>query len=369
MINNILKICKTILIILIIWGLLSILLEFFLDPISFWASGNYVYKLSTLGIYIILFITFKNKLKKHDFINSLNFKNSPLEFKKIYSKLFQENISSLEKTRKSLLFKSIIQYLLLFLAIVTFFINKILSLLLICFFLIVFISRKTHYKEYTNLYKTKMLSNFVTLIDKNLVYKNSTSPIVYLDYRNADFERFDKLICDDLITGEFENNVCFKISDIVTKQKRTNKHGHDYYIDSFKGLFSTISSSKDINTSIKIIKNKKNFINSSHKVDLDNSEFEKYFDVYSDDKILSMRLLTSDIMEYLIDFCNKYNTDYEIIIKNNMIYFRFFTGSMFEAPLLKNSMNENLLLYYYLIIKFVFELSKLINSTLNDIDL
>ena len=50
-----------------------------------------------------------------------------------------------------------------------------------------------------------------------------------------------------------------------------------------------------------------------------------------------MQLLTSDIMEFLIDFQDSTGIDFELTLKNNKIYIRFFSGNIFEMPNLTES--------------------------------
>ena len=73
-------------------------------------------------------------------------------------------------------------------------------------------------------------------------------------------------------------------------------------------------------------------------------------------------------MQELIDFYNEMKIDYELTIKENHIYIRFWTGPMFEAPSLdKFSLDKNILYKYYKILNFTFNLTndmlKLINET------
>lgn len=97
-------------------------------------------------------------------------------------------------------------------------------------------------------------------------------------------------------------------------------------------------------------------------------EFEKYFDVSATNKIIGMQLLTADVMEELIDFENKTNMKYDIIINNNNIYLRFHCGTMFEpANLKKGVLDEKILEKYFYMLNFTYNLSdkiiKLINET------
>ena len=90
------------------------------------------------------------------------------------------------------------------------------------------------------------------------------------------------------------------------------------------------------------------------RLEMDSSEFEKYFDVKASDKILGMQLLTSDVMEELIEFQNKTKMKYDVYIKDNELYLRFHSGKMFEIGKLKIFAGEYLL---YLILYSVYRIS------------
>ena len=102
---------------------------------------------------------------------------------------------------------------------------------------------------------------------------------------------------------------------------------------------------------------------------MDSEEFEKSFDVLSENKILAMQILTADVMESLISFKNKYDIDFEIVLMNNKIYLRFFVSNMFEPQIFGNSMDKELIYTYYIILDFVVEITEKINKVINDVNL
>ena len=59
-----------------------------------------------------------------------------------------------------------------------------------------------------------------------------------------------------------------------------------------------------------------------------------------------MQLLTADVMELLINFYEITNIKYDIIVRNNNIYLRFYTGAMFELKSLKNGILQGLVEEY-----------------------
>lgn len=83
-----------------------------------------------------------------------------------------------------------------------------------------------------------------------------------------------------------------------------------------------------------------------------------------------MQLLTADIMEELIEFQNKNNIKYDIIINNNVIYSRFHCRSIFEAGRIKeDAFNQKNLKKYYNILKFTYELSIKIIETIKETEI
>ncbi len=48
---------------------------------------------------------------------------------------------------------------------------------------------------------------------------------------------------------------------------------------------------------------------------------------------------------------------------------RFFTGAMLEPKLFGNSMDKKLLFNYFCIVKFILQISKKVNKTLQDIEI
>jgi len=106
------------------------------------------------------------------------------------------------------------------------------------------------------------------------------------------------------------------------------------------------------------------------ELEMDSSEFEKIFNVYTSNKIKGMQILTADIMEDILHFKDKTKQDFDIFIKNNNIYLRFDCGSMFEPAFTKNkNIDKKILELDYNILKFVYELSIKIINVINETEL
>ena len=232
--------------------------------------------------------------------------------------------------------------------------------------------------QYSEDFKRKIIKALLDSFGEKIDYlpydrMSSTS------YKEAEFEKFDLYHSEDLMTGRLKNNCSFSMGEVSTKREIKDLSESSNYRTLFNGIFSKIKTPKPFKASLYLRKDvkEKNMLNRAFtkkqpfeklRVELDSQEFENLFDVYCSDKIIAMQLLTADIMQLLIDFHEEMNMEYEITIKNNYIYIRFFSGKMFEAAnIQKFSLDKDTLYRYYRMLDFTFSLTdklvKLINDT------
>ena len=334
------------------------------------------------GILILTFFaSIKEKVKKKKFENRVSMENIPQEFKDIYNELYSKNATQLEELRKSIVSKyaifGIIMVILVVFVLPQFYLMEELSvqIIVIGFLLtfIIFIGIMGIYgKRYVGAYKHNIISKFVKLVNENLEYKSisksaSTARPEYM-MANFDSKPFNRFYQDDYIEGNIEEDVNMKIFDLHIQN--VVKRGKNTYTEEiFQGIFARCTSLNNINTTIKITRNKLKILDSKDRIQMDSGEFEEYFDVYAEDKITAMRILTSEIMQCLIDFQNKYDLDFEIVFKNNVIYSRFFTGPMFEPKIIGDAMDEGLIFRYYTILKFIIDITQTVNASKKDLDI
>ena len=228
-------------------------------------------------------------------------------------------------------------------------------------------------REYKKLYKTKIISAILREVDSNLHYvdyENSTD-IPYLtkyDYKMAEFDNkiFNVYRSDDHIVGRLEDNSIMRMTNLLV-QYRTQSTDGDSVETLFHGIFVDIKINKNIGANIKILKNKLLSFANKEKLELDSEEFEKIFDVYADNNNVAMRILTADVMQYMLDFSKI--AKYEITILKNHIYLRFETGEMFEPKMGKSAIDKKTLQGYYYILKFIIGLSKKINGEIQSLEI
>lgn len=355
-------------------------------------SGNSIY-VSPASLYkpilpIILLLIFLERsfynIKKNKYSNCISLENAPEEFENLYNSLYENNIDILETRRKKIKRLIILQNISLFFFILgiyafdTVIISPIITLIILFIAMIslpvailLFLHNSTLQKVYKNDYKINIINSFIQLLNCNLKYSPSATEAdsILHDYKLAIFDKqdFNSSYIDDYIEGYLDDSTFVKMCDINV-QYITGEGKSKNIKDLFQGMFALTNSNTDIKTYVRISRNQMMTSDKTY-VELDNSEFEKHFDVFSPNKILAMQILTSDVMECLIDFHNKYHLDFEITIRDNFIYLRFFTGSMFEPKIYGNSMDKQLLFTYFCISKFIIEVTQKINRTLKDLEL
>lgn len=237
--------------------------------------------------------------------------------------------------------------------------NVIISLIITAIF-------SKNQNKYTEKYKSiiinKMIENFYDSLE---YFPNKQMPSRIYDEVGYN-ESYNRYYSDDYFEAKINNKYDIGMAEVTTKkvETRTDSKGrtHTTTYLRFSGLFAKIVIDKSINSEVSIRKNGALSF-SKNKLEMDSGEFEKYFDVSASDKIKGMQLLTADVMEELIEFENKTNIQYEITIRDNYIYLRFHSGTMFEPKQNKNEvLDKKSIQSYFYMLNFTYNLSnKLIN--------
>lgn len=301
-------------------------------------------------------------------------------FKDIYHYIETRYANELEVTRKKLI-KSIIICLILF--IIGFLLFLVLkanlkihtkkgAVILAIPFIPLLIYYNYKYKKYNDIYienyKDKIIKNFVKYINHNLNYHQYGGKNLLSYYLDAKFDdnKFNKFVTDDYIDGYNENGTSIQMCNIALEN--VNNKG-EFLNMVYEGIFSATKLNSYLTDELRIQTHEYGFNNNYNRVKMDNKDFEKYFDVYCNSKILAMEILTHDIMEELLYFYNTYKIKFEIVLKNNNIYIRFNTGVMFEPNILKKSNDMKTLWIYYNVLKFVATVTIKINKLLKDVQI
>lgn len=224
--------------------------------------------------------------------------------------------------------------------------------------------------SYQKTYKEKVVKTFIKAYDENLEFWYQQG-IPRTTYQEGGFERFDCYHSEDLMIGNVDDHDMM-MAEVHTEEKNTSSEGNTTYTTIFHGLFGLSKLNNSYHGMVKVHADK-GFLGKifpdQKRIEMDSSEFEKYFDVIADDKIQAMQILTSDIMDKMIDFIHNSNIKYELTIKNNKLYIRFKTGAMFEGNILKSAVDFDTLKKVYDIINFTFDITRAIVKVTDEVEL
>ncbi len=219
-------------------------------------------------------------------------------------------------------------------------------------------------KDYKYKVINKMLENFIEELDY-IPLKSMPSNI----YDEAEYRGYyNRYYSDDYFEGKIHNQKIIMADLLVEEEtKERDKDGNEKTETTiiFNGLFGKINLNKSINCNMTITKYYSFSFPNKQKLKMDSYEFEKVFNVYTDNNIIAMQLLTSDIQEDILALYNKYKINFYISIMQNKMYVLFNTGKMFEVFSTKNSPNE-VLEKYFEIMKFIYKLVDKILKTIEN---
>lgn len=228
-------------------------------------------------------------------------------------------------------------------------------------------------REYRKLYKNiiinKLIGNFYT----NLEYFPGKEMPEYIYDEPKYNEYYNRYSSDDYFEAQINNNNSIQMAEVETVKEETSRDSngrtHTTRTTIFHGLFAKIDMEKSINNELRILLNGRMAFN-KERLKMDSSEFEKYFDVQASNKIIGMQILTADVMQELIDFRNKTNMNYDVIINNNTLYLRFHCGTMFEPRNIKRgAINKEELHKYFYMLNFTYNLSNKIIKIINETEI
>lgn len=302
-------------------------------------------------------------------------------FSSLYARLYRENFEELEALREKEKKATTSIIIGIFVFILLGFFNP----LLIIFAVIgvfVYLGKKTkkdnfkvqkREKTYREVFKEKIVGPIIENCFGCAKYDAKVG-ISSLEYRSAGYnEYYDRYNSEDLIIAPLNVNseatTVITVSEVHTEREHRDDDGNTSYTTVFCGLAGSFLLPKNTEKKIYIRSNGRVSSWNKNKVKMDMPEFEKIFDVESDDRILAMRILTADVMAEMIDLYKKYKYKFEINIIKDKIYMRLRTGAMFEPGIFKSSMEYKQLEKYYLVLKALISISSHIYDTVSKIEL
>lgn len=241
--------------------------------------------------------------------------------------------------------------------------------------MIIALKKRQKLEEYEDVYQDKIIRNLIQQFSPKLEYYPNEA-ISYEEYRRMGIQDFNEFDSSNIIRGIYQNNEIM-ISKIITKyigsynnyeglfEKGNTMHRKSSVQETFDGIFVKAKLSQSIKTDIYIKSkeylNEKVFnkfienIEGKEYCEIDVNELNKIFQIYSSKSDVNTRILDSEMKSILIDIYNKQK--FEIVIKDDYIYIRFWIAGLFSNPQLKRETNDKEILYKnYEILYLVFYL-------------
>lgn len=229
--------------------------------------------------------------------------------------------------------------------------------------------------EYKAAYKLRIINSLVNHINPKLEYSDPfLNPKHILDeYETANFGLLEHNVyeCIDKIEGNTEVGY-LELAELNLGYNTIMENGKTRYVNVFKGFFGRIELGVDEWFKLKIssvgVKSRAGILEvGTDKIKLDSKEFMDNFVVQTNDKMLAMRILTSEILTELFDYRDAYGLALDVSIKNGNIYFLFYTGDILEPDEMKDSMNKDVMLKDYATIKIITDLMQKMSAVVKEV--
>jgi hypothetical protein len=190
-------------------------------------------------------------------------------------------------------------------------------------------------------------------------------------YREYAFDQsFNDYYSEDQISGNLPTGERITLAEVRTKDVKVekDKDGKEQTEETvlFHGMFGEVELHKS--TSARIRLDLDSFMRkySKDRIEIDSEEFESYFDLSSDNRMLAIQIFTSDMIEKLLEIKNinkQYN--YELKIIGDKLVFRYKCGDLFEPPAFGIGINRERVKDYFRNIYYPVELVRSLVECIN----
>ena len=231
---------------------------------------------------------------------------------------------------------------------------------------------KTIKGKYNRIYKNKIMDKLFKNFFNNVSYKPD-QPMPEGIYLYSTTALHDKYYSEDYMEGTIDEKNHIRMADVKTLRRCSKQ-----YKICFNGLFAEIKLDKKIKSMLRIstaLQISSDFYielqqNTKGNLELDSKDFEKFFNVIAKDSVFAHRVLTHDIMEFLVEYRKKIDKEFDIKIDDNYMYIRVYSKEMFE-PSINNEVfiDKVRLKREYDIIEFIYILSKKMVEVINEMEI
>jgi len=221
-------------------------------------------------------------------------------------------------------------------------------------------------ESYRSVFKKKIVKPILDSVLNDCNY-DYTDGLTKEEYNLGEWEKYDSYRSKDKISTSI-NNLNLVMSQVHTQERR--KDSPTQFYDMFYGIAGFVKLPKDIGCYVKVVNNEYNLFGTSYeKVEMDMVEFEKIFDIKTDDKVKIMQIFTIDVMTNIIELIKTNKVKFELYINNDMMNIRFHTGEVFEPNIYGKAMQYEMLKRYYNIVNGIKNTTKYISNVIINVDI
>ncbi len=302
-------------------------------------------------------------------------KNFEEEFEKVYNEVCASSQERLKADRNKLNKFLIIVFAILVIFNTIIFIeaeNKMVvtGSLAVSFCIMLFLviqGREIYKKNYKNI----VINSLVKAYNPKLYYDQKLGISKY-DYTMSNFDTsFNEFFSEDQIHGTLENGAKIKLAEVATSivQIATNSDGttKEDRKETYRGMYGVIKMPHNITSSIYIANDSITKRYSNDRIEVDSAEFEKYYDCMSKEKVRTLMILTSELIEKFNEIRRNSKFGFELKVEDDMIYFRYKCGQLFEPPTFGVGLDKDLIKRYYRYIYYPLEIVIKLSENISDV--
>lgn len=198
-------------------------------------------------------------------------------------------------------------------------------------------------------FKREVIEKIIHFISPELSYQPTNFIGVDSFERSRLFlTNIDRYHGDDYVFGKIDKTQ-FWFSEIKAEYRTTGSKGETHWQILFKGLFFVADFNKHFegttvvlpnrlgNSAIAKVLQKANLARREKLVQLEDPEFNKYFVVYGDDQVVSRYVLSTSLMQRLVDFRKKSDKPIYVSFVNSFMYLAIeYTKDLFEPSMFRS---------------------------------
>lgn len=204
-------------------------------------------------------------------------------------------------------------------------------------------------KHFVADFKKQLIEQIIHFISPDLTYQPDNYIGIDTFERSRLFmTKVDRYKGDDYVFGIIDKTQ-FWFSEIMAEYKTTTSKGKTQWHTLFKGLFFAADFNKHFEGSTVVLPNRLgrgtfarllqrvNLSRREKLVKLEDPEFNKYFVVYADDQIESRYVLSTSLMQRLIDFRKKHGKPIYVSFVSSFLFLAItYTKDLFEPSYFKS---------------------------------